>query len=316
MLLIWQLSGTTINDTDIKESESGTKFQCPCGECLLETYLQDGCPKSCIPYLGMTSLSKEDQENLNHILKNDTKKIMKSFANLSNETCDSLIRQGVTVDKLIRVALNSDSSLYGKLIGSTSVDRVFSHLASEMSFFNHEILKDIINAFGDKIDKDRLGDYSKEFKEFCTRKVFEVESGHCPCGQRLKQRKPFAIILPTGEKWLRNLGDAMNIKEMLADDLGIPPATLHLHRIDRGSVILVFSVPDSIAVELFPLPKEKIALLRVKGMLLFVLQDPKSESNQVCLSWPFFQEHKNYRCVHMIILSIGGRYNEATCMQC
>ena len=227
----------------------------------------------------MTTLSKEDQVNLNFILKKDTKRIIKSFANLSNGTCKSLKRQGVTVDDLIRVAVNSDSSLHDHLIGSTSVDQVFIHLAPEMSFFNHEILEDIINELGDQNDNDRLANYSEEFKEFCKRKVFEVEPGHCPCGQYLKQRKPFAIVLPTGEKRLRNLGDAVSIKETLADVLGVPLATLHLHRIDRGSIILVFSVPCSIAEELFPLPKEKLALLRVQSMVIFVPQDSKS---QVC----------------------------------
>ena len=232
----------------------------------------------------MTTLSKEDQENLNYILKKDTKKIMESFANLSNGTCDSLIRQGVTVDKLVRVAVNFDSSLHDQLMGSTSVDRVFTHLAPEMSFFNHEILRRIINVLGDKDDKDRLADYSKEFKEFCKRKVFEIEPGRCTCGQRLsklKRRKLFAIVIPTGEKMLQKLEDAVSIKETLSDVLDVPPATLHLHRIDRGSAILVFSVPDSIAQELFPLPKEKIALLRVNGIILFVPQDSKSEINQV-----------------------------------
>ena len=281
-----QLSETTMTNYDAKESEGDVRFHCPCGECSVETYLQDGCPKSGIPYLGMNTLSKEDQENLNHILKKDTKRIMDSFAYLSNRTCDSLKRQGVTVDKLVRVAISSNSSLHDKLIGSTSVDQVFSHLFPEMSFFNHETLVKIINELGDIDDKDRLTDYSKEFKEFCKRKVFEVEPGHCICGQhlsRLKGRKLFAVVIPKDVKVLQNLEDAASIKEMLADDLGVPPATLHLHQIDQGSIILVFSVPDSIAEKIFPLPKEKLALLRAKGMVLFVPQDPKSESNLVCI---------------------------------
>jgi hypothetical protein len=293
MVLIWHLSetNTTDHDCDVKESEFDIRFECPCGECLLETYLQDGCPKSCIPYLGMTTLSEEDRENLNYILKKDTKKIIDSFDSLSDGTCDSLIRQEVTVERLVRVAVKFDPSLRDELKKSKSIDEVFTDLAPEMSFFNHEILTRIINVLGDKDDKDHLADYSKEFKEFCKRKVFEVEPGRCTCGQRLsklKQRKLFAVVLPTGEKMLRNLGDAMNIKETLAEVLGVPPAALHLHRIDRGSVILVFSVPDSTAEELFPLAKEKIALLKVKGIILFVPQDSKSESNQVCFLWPFF----------------------------
>ena len=214
---------------------------------------------------------------MNFILKKDTKRIIKSFANLSNATCKSLKQQGVTVDDLVRVAVNSDPSLHDQLIGSTSVDQVFTHLAPEMSFFNHEILEDIINEFDDQNDKDRLANYSEEFREFCKRKVFEVEPGDCPCGKYLKERKPFAIVLPTGEKRLQNLGDAVNIKETLADVLGVPLATLHLHRIDRGCVILVFSVPCSIAEELFPLPKDKLDALEREDMIMFLPQDLKPQ---------------------------------------
>ena len=85
----------------------------------------------------------------------------------------------------------------------------------------------------------------------------------------------------------------MSIKETLSDILGVPLATLHLHRIDRGSIILVFSVPDSIAQDLFPLPKEKLALLRAKGMVLFVPQDLTYESNQVYAFLAFSHEYNN-----------------------
>ena len=234
MTLIWLFPDIPTTDSDAKES---IRFKCPCGECSLDTYLQEGCPKSCIPYLRMTTLSKEDQENLNYILKKDTKKIMTSFVHLSSRTCDSLMRQGITADRLVRLAVDFDSSLFDKLIGSMSVDRVFTILAPEMSFFDHDILTAIIRMFGDTDDRDRLASYCKELKEFCKRKVFEVEPGRCTCGQRLSQlkgRKLFAVVLPTGEKMLQNIGDAVKIKELLSDILDVPPAILHLHRIDAG----------------------------------------------------------------------------------
>ena len=272
-------------NSDSKETESIIEFQCPCGECSLETYLKKGCPKSCIPYLGMTALSKGDQENLNYILKKDTKKIMKGFVDLSNKTCNSLKRQKISVETLVRVAANFNPSLHDQLMQLKSIDLVFATLATEMSFFNHDILANIIEELGDIDDKKNLTDYSKEFQEFCKRKVFEVEPGHCTCGQSLSQlkgRKLFAVVLPLSEKMMmKKLGDAVNIKETLADVLDVLPAALHLHRIDRGSVILVFSVPDCIAKKMFPLSKEKIALLRIKGIKLFVPQELRSESNQV-----------------------------------
>ena len=102
---------------------------------------------------------------------------------------------------------------------------------------------------------------------------------------------------------MQNLEDAVSIKETLADDLDIPLDTLHLHRIDQGCIILVFSVPDSIAEELFPLPKEKLASLRAKGMVLFVPQDPKLASNLVCVFWDYFQMIIAL-CSHKILLSL------------
>ena len=283
---------TATTNSQAEESESIIEFQCPCGKCSLEVYLRGGCPKSCIPYLGITTLSEGDQENLNYMLKKDTRKIIDSFTDLSNRTCDSLVRQEVRVDKLVRVAVTSNPSLRDELKKSKSIDEIFTDLAPEMSFFNHKILANIIKELGDKDDKKRLNGYSMEFEEFCKRKVFEVEPGHCTCGRtlsKIKGRKLFAIVLPTGkEKEVQTLGDAVNIKETLAEVLGVPPATLHIHHIDKGSIILIFSIPVSIAQELFPLPKEKLALLRVNGMVLFVPQDLKSESHQVCYVWPFF----------------------------
>ena len=265
-------------------TESIIKFQCPCGKCSLETYLEDGCPKSCIPYLGMTTLSKGDQENLNFILKNDTIKIMESFTDLSNRTCDSLIDRGVRVERLVRVAVNFNASLRDELKKSNSIDQVFIELAPEMSFFNHRILANIIEELGDEHDKQRFKKYSDEFKEFCKRKIFEVEPGQCTCGQRLsqlKRRKLFAVVLPTDEETMKTLRDVVNFKETLAGVLGIRPANLHLHRIDRACILLVFSIPDCVAKQVFPLPEERIRLLTEKGILLFVPQELGAE---VCIS--------------------------------
>ena len=64
--MVFQHSDTATSTAacEAEETESIINFECPCGGCSLETYLQDGCPISCIPYLGMTNLSEEDQEIL------------------------------------------------------------------------------------------------------------------------------------------------------------------------------------------------------------------------------------------------------------
>ena len=51
----------------------------------------------------------------------------------------------------------------------------------------------------------------------------------------------YAIVLPTGEKTLQNLEDAVSIKEMLANVLDIPLDTFICTELMAGE-ILVFSV--------------------------------------------------------------------------
>ena len=246
-------------------------FKCPCGECSLMVYLKNGCPKSRIPYLGMpVNLSVGDKRNLKYALNKDTRKLCESFRDLSDSTCESLITRDIKLDRLIRVAKNHDKSL--QLSSVKSVDEAFTILAESVSFFNHKLLANIIEKLGDESDRQRLVKYSEEFNLYCKRKIFEVDPGTWAGSERFPDapegRKLFAVVV--SDFMVETLGDTELVLETLADILDIQPAALHIHRIDKGSVILVFSVPSCIADEIFPLPQEKISLLKAKGIMIFL----------------------------------------------
>ena len=257
-------------------------FKCPCGECSLMVYLKNGCPKSRIPYLGMpVNLSVGDKRNLKYALNKDTRKLCESFRDLSDSTCESLITRGIELDRLIRVATNHDKSL--QLTSVKSVDEAFTVLAKSMSFFNHKLLSNIIEKLGDENDKQRLVKYSEEFNLYCKRKIFEIDPGTWAGSERfpeaLEGRQLFAVVV--SDFMIEILGDTEVVLETLADILDIQPAALHIHRIDKGSVILVFSVPSSIADEIFPLPQEKISLLKAKGIMIFLPSISKPQNHEV-----------------------------------
>ena len=226
-------------------------------------------------------LSVGDKRNLKYALNKDTRKLCESFRDLSDSTCESLIAQGIELSRLIRVATNHDKSL--QLTSVKSVDEAFTILAKSMSFFNHKLLSNIIEKLGDESDKQRLVKYSEEFNLYCKRKIFEVDPGTWAGSERFPEapegRQLFAVVV--SDFMVETLGDTELVLETLADVLDIQPAALHIHRIDKGSVILVFSVPSCIAHEIFPLSQEKVSLLKAKGIMVFLPSISKPQTLEV-----------------------------------
>ena len=265
---------------NIDEAAGKDVFRCPCGQCTMETYLKDGCPKSNYPYLEMSKLTRNDKDNLAQILHTHVEDIIERFSDLAITTSESLTEKKVTVDKLKNVVVQRDKSLSEKLRQATSIDAAFYALGEHWSFFNYEILAFIIKRLGDDDDKKNLDVYTQNFESFCLHKIFEVAPG--TCGHELDHsregRQLFVVVAI--ESIVSNLGDVKRAQHKMATLLGIDSAQLRVHRIDEGSVILVMSVPDLVAQEIFPLTRDKVARLREEGFTIFI---PLTlESNPVC----------------------------------
>ena len=189
-------------------------FRCPCGECSLESYLEDGCPKSnssSFPYLDVSNLNEDDKEDLTHQLSQDTSEMITSFAKLLDEICVSLAERAVSMQRVImrslslgayesqtiqKPLLNEDET---ELKSAKTVDEVFILLRPHMSFFNFELLKHITDCriLCSDSDREHMAEYISKFDVFCKRKVFEVPPG--VAGQptsklKKRKRKAFAVL--------------------------------------------------------------------------------------------------------------------------
>ena len=276
-------------------------FRCPCGQCSLESYLEDGCPESnsanSFPYLDISRLDEDDKVDLTHQLSEDTSEMIVSFAELLDEICVSLGEQKVPVQRVVMRALslgayesqtvqkpllNEDEK---ELRNAKTIDEVFIILKSHMSFFNFELLKHITDCrkLCSDGDRERMDKYIDKFGAFCKRKVFEVPPGvtrHPTSKLKKHKRKAFAVLM-TKHEAEPNLVFVNAAKQKIAKLLKLKPSTLHLHRIDKGSLIFLISVPNFVAEKLFPLIPSVVTALKDEGFIFSTppaIEDKDSES--------------------------------------
>ena len=266
--------------TNVDERTSEPIFRCPCKGCTLESYLNRGCPKSYYPYLEMSRLSQNDKDNLTQILLTHIEDIIERFSDLAISTSESLTDRNVTVEKLKNVVVQRDRSLCEKLRQATSIDMAFYILGEHWSFFNYEILAFVIKRLGDENDKKNLETYLEHFDNYCKHKIFEVPPGTCGheryYDSHSKGDSQLFVVVAV-ESMLVNIGDVKRAQHRLATLLGIDSAQLRVHRIDKGSVILVVSVPEFVAKELFPLAKDKVTKLKAEGFDIFAPKQLRSD---------------------------------------
>ena len=271
------------------------KFHCPCGKCTLEAYLQHGCPDGHFPYLELSKLDQHEREDLIQLLSKETKEIIICFTNLIDSTCFSLNERGVTTQELahrvLELGVYSSPIVVQKplmseerteLMKSKTIAGSFLVLQPHMSFFNFDLLKHIIDGKSTGSDEDRkkLVDYEKKFKQYCTRRIVEVPRGAIGLSSTdLSKKQPFSMLVHKGNPLSElSLEDIKTTKRDIATLLGVKSSTLYLHKIDEGSLILVFSVPEFVARKLFPLSPAQRDTLKENGFFLFASCDAKHDT--------------------------------------
>ena len=246
-------SCTSYSSVDEKKTQDGSDdmFRCPCGECSLDQYLDERCPKSSsqqFPYLDVDSLDKDYREDLNQKLLQDKTDMINSFAELTDKTRKSIDERCIPVQALAARALSLgtyyDAQVMPKpLLGaeierlqlSETVHKVFMILQPHMSFFNYGLLKHITDCkeLCTDDDRERMKEYCTKFDEFCRRKIFEVPPGavgKSTATTRKSERKAFAVLVT-------KLEEGTETKHKIASTLKLKSSTLHLHRIDKAMVI-------------------------------------------------------------------------------
>ena len=181
------------------EGSQKTPFGCGCSKCTFFSFIERACPTpipsaSSFPYLDLSGLTHEQQQELRGRLQFESQEIMMQFQNLVSATIKSFKRQCIPPDELVSHVLTlgafdpvfKESRVpvfhyyFGDLKAAKSVSEIFLILADYFSFFNYHVIERLILSFGTKEDKANLQKYKDCFNQYAKRRIFECPSEFGP----------------------------------------------------------------------------------------------------------------------------------------
>ena len=259
-------------------------FGCGCGKCTFFSFIESGCPSpipsaSSFPYLDLSGLTHEQQQELRGRLRSESREIMIRFQELVSATIESLIQQSVSQHKLVSQVMTLgafDPVLkepqvpvlchhLKELKAASTIYEMFLVLNDYFSFFNYQLIEHIIKALGTKEDGNRLQRYKEEFNQYAKRRIFEClpkfgpvsDADHADLFVKLDSQYDNYTVAEI-EEFRRKLS-----KLLRASHQGI----VRLCRVDKGCVQLTFQVPLFVQLKMFPLSREQEESLATMGVI-------------------------------------------------
>ena len=272
--------------TNTSPSEVSPKppFGCGCGKCTFFSFIERGCPTpipsaSSFPYLDLSGLTHEQQQELRGRLQFESRNIMVQFQKLVSATIKSFQRRCVPLDDLVSHVMTLGTfdpvfkepqvpvfcHYFKELKAADTIPKLFIVLNDYFSFFNYHIIEHIIEELGTEEDKVELQKYKECFNQYAKRRVFEClpEFGAVSDAERAN------IFVKVDSKYDKyTVGEIEEFRHKLSDILGVSSqGILHLCRIDRGCLQLMFQVPSFVQQEIFPLSREQETALTNMGVI-------------------------------------------------
>ena len=282
---------------ELQSTSSDTRgwFECPgCKKCTFEKYfLKEECPKKpksedlslLCPYLNVNHLSEFDKEDFVKKLKINLRDIHNKFVNYSIQLRESLETQNISLDSVKQrifglkacPGVNVVSKNELELELATSLSEVFNILLRNkyISFFDYEILKEIIEYHGSDEDKRLHEEYLGCLLEFCKKSLFEVPiSVFSSIANYEPKSQPFIIkCIDLDES--TTLQMTFNLIQLVADVFELRPHVFQLCSIEKGCVELHFLISTAVADHIFPVSPSQHSKLSAIGVRVLY---PSSES--------------------------------------
>lgn len=202
----------------------------------------------------LVEISREEKEHLRRRLYSESVEMMYKFQKLFSATIKSLKERKITVKEVLNhigclVAIKpvyKDSKLGQlrcELPKAETIDDVMSIVREYSSFFNYQILEDIINHLGGEKDIKNLATYLQEFTEYAKKRVYE-----CPYEVKVGQLNEaghlnmFVIL----DKTYNNctISSLNNFQGKLAKILNVSPEMVILCMMDPGGLQLIDTDAD------------------------------------------------------------------------
>ena len=273
-------------DNDIKpenlsssEGSQKTPFGCGCGKCTAFSFIERGCPTpipsaSSFPYLDLSELTHEQQQELKGKLRSESQEIMIRFQELVSATIKSFKRRCIPLDELVSHVMTLGA--FDPVFKEPQIP-VFHHCFQELkavdtivlndyfSFFNYHIIEHIIKELGTEEDKAELQRYKKDFNQYAKRRIFE-----CPTDVGPKSDADHADIFVKVDSQYDNytVEQVEGFRRKLSKILHLSSkGILRLCRVDKGCFRLMFQIPSFVQQEVFPLSREQEMALEDEGVI-------------------------------------------------
>ena len=249
-------------------------FGCGCGKCTFFDFIEKGCPTpipsaSSFPYLDVSGLTHEQQQELKGRLRFESRKIMIQFQELVSETIKSLIRQNVPLDELVSHVMTLGAfdpvfkepqvplfQYYVKeLKTADTIPKVFLVLNDYFSFFNYDIIEHIITVLGTEEDKANLQSYKNRFDQYAKRRIYECgphfgpvsDTDHADVFVKVDSRYDNYTVEEI-KGYCNKLSDTLHVSSQ---------GVLRLCRVEKGCFQLTFQVPSFVQQKIFPMSRQQ-----------------------------------------------------------
>lgn len=136
-----------------------------------------------------------------------------------------------------------------KIEKASSIEDIFNILTKYWSFLDFSHLENIAGKYCSSSEaKQELEQYNDEVKIFCERSVSEFPPGSLNNGTDNEGMDKLVITLDLKDPSLKHV---LDLKEIIADILGLEVSRLVLYDIGSGSVVVTYWIATSLGEELF-----------------------------------------------------------------
>ena len=209
-------------------------------------------PENTSSYGNWDTKSAADKEQIKNLLFKENEEIRKKFSFLIQNIVDSFESSNVKVKRLKMFLYSYGSipkpahvTLLSHLESAADLDDVFLILCRDyISWFNIQLLKAIVERFGNRKDEDEMKIYEVQLVCYLKRSIFEIPSKSFAPGHENADLVSLFIllpddVLPTGE-------DVNNITRNLSQLLGISDGILQFIGYQNCSILLMFGIPEQL----------------------------------------------------------------------
>ena len=267
-----------------REETQKPPFGCGCGKCTFFSFIERGCPTpipsaSSFPYLDLSGITHEQQQELRGRLQFESQQIMIRFQELVSATIESFIRQNVSLDKLVSHVMTLGAFkpvfrepqvplfqyCFKELKSADTIPKIFLVLKDYFSFFNYHIIEYIIKALGTAEDKAKLQKYKDDFNQYAKRRIFECQPDFGPINDE-DHADIFVKVDAQYENYI--VAEIEVFRHKLSEILRVSSeGVLRLCRVEEGCFQLTFQVPSFVQDEIFPLSSEQERVLTAECVI-------------------------------------------------